>query len=188
MILVLFYVWEDARILAHWNYSLSSLSRASFQSAECFLFFSILNFPQGAPSRGGCSGWWLDPCRTGMVGNILCSVEWQATFPVHSCLCFSCHIQEIPKLMSRKFHLFSSTSFIVLLLTFSSFIYFELILVYGIFLLCLCNWPNSICWRDCFAIEKYRHPLENHLVIYKMVFFGPSSLLHWSTCLSSCQY
>ena len=31
---------------------------------------------------GSCSDWCLDPCRTEMIGNILCLLKWQATFPL----------------------------------------------------------------------------------------------------------
>ena len=95
MILVLFCVREDIKIWACWNYSLDMYVNylgPSIQSSECFLFCSSPNFlPSGRTVEGGrwqarvggCNGWWLDPCRTGMVGDILCLLECGVTLPVH---------------------------------------------------------------------------------------------------------
>ena len=38
---------------------------------------------------GGCSGCWLDPCRTGITGNVPCLLEWQAMLVYHSRIIFS---------------------------------------------------------------------------------------------------
>ena len=38
---------------------------------------------------GGCSGCWLDPCRTGITGNVPCLLEWQAMLVYHSSIIFS---------------------------------------------------------------------------------------------------
>ena len=59
----------------------SSLSRASIQSTECFPFFSILS---GCAVPGSYRGWWPEPYRTEMVGNIFHQQEGQATFPIHT--------------------------------------------------------------------------------------------------------
>ena len=66
MILVLFCVWEDARVWAHWNYSLDGhldylrpVSQA--QNASCFS--SILNFLRA-------HHWWADA-----MGNCLMLIE-----------------------------------------------------------------------------------------------------------------
>ena len=75
MNLALFYVWEDARVWAHWNHSfdthLNYLGPVSY--------FSPSWIPSGYTVRGvgGCNGWWLDG------HNILCLLIQQVTFFVH---------------------------------------------------------------------------------------------------------
>ena len=56
MYLVLFYVWKDAKVWAHWNHSfdmhLSSLGNVSCAFSSCV--------PSGCTIGGACSGWLLD--------------------------------------------------------------------------------------------------------------------------------
>ena len=78
IILVLLYVWEDARIWGHWNYSLDvhlnylgSVSKA--HKASCFSLSGIALGAYHQWEWGCCSGWWLGACL----------LEWQATSFVH---------------------------------------------------------------------------------------------------------
>ena len=78
IILVLFCVWEDARVWAHWNYSFD-MHLNYLGLVSCFLHPEF-------PSRGttelggwswehtGYSGCWVD------AGNLDCLLDWQATF------------------------------------------------------------------------------------------------------------
>ena len=77
MNLVLFYVWEDARVWAHWNHSLD-MHLNYLGPVSCFSPSSVL----GVRSQGGYSGWWLDG------HNILCLQIWQETFFKHRENCF----------------------------------------------------------------------------------------------------
>ena len=71
MILVLFYVWQDAGIQESLNFLLLYRSRGWYsQSPECFLSYSTLNSPQGTLLVGEGGGQLLDAYKAGMVGNI----------------------------------------------------------------------------------------------------------------------
>ena len=71
VILVLFYVWQDAGIRESLNFLLLYRSRGWYiQSPECFLCYSTLNSPQGTLLVGEGGDQLLDPYKTGMVGNI----------------------------------------------------------------------------------------------------------------------
>lgn len=84
-VLVLFCLWESARIWAHWNYPLHGhlnclgpVSKA--QNSSGFFPSWVLHAPLGVPwgvCGGVCSDWWLDICRSGMMDNSLCLLEWQ---------------------------------------------------------------------------------------------------------------
>ena len=56
MNLALFYVWEDARVWAHWNHSFA-MHLSSLGPVSC-VFASWV--PSGCTVGGGCRGWWLD--------------------------------------------------------------------------------------------------------------------------------
>ena len=71
MILVLFYVWQDAGIRESLNFLLLYRSRGWYsQSPECLLSYSTLNSPQGTLLVGEGGGQLLDAYKAGMVGNI----------------------------------------------------------------------------------------------------------------------
>ena len=97
--LVVFYVWEDAVVWAHWNHSFD-IYLTSLEPVSC-VFTSWLSrltvehdcglmaarwqvfFPSWVPSGlridGSCSHWWLwDPLFTDRAGNILLlnSIRW----------------------------------------------------------------------------------------------------------------
>ena len=74
MIVVFFHVWEDARVWAHWNYSLDT----HLHYLGPVSYFSPSWVPSGRNVRGSCSGQLLD------AHNILCLLKWQATFFVHT--------------------------------------------------------------------------------------------------------
>ena len=86
--LVLFYVWENAEVLAYWNYSFDYLGRV-------YSFFPAW-IPSGYIMWGRCRGWWL------AQHNILYLVIWQwypsAAFPyapgisLHYCYWSCCHL------------------------------------------------------------------------------------------------
>ena len=70
-ILVLFYVWEGARVQAHWNDFLDMYLHY-LGPASCF---SPSWIPPRVPhtARGGYSGWWLGSILfTGMAGSAFC--------------------------------------------------------------------------------------------------------------------
>ena len=80
MVLVLFLVWEDARIWGHWNSSKMPiwLSKGLFtQSTVYLILFFIPNSSQVALSVGNYSGLWLNPLE-------LASKEHSFVFLVHS--------------------------------------------------------------------------------------------------------
>ena len=57
MIVVLLYIWEDARVWAHWNYSFDMHVSYLFSIS---ILFSILNSPQGTLSEAAMlmTWWW----------------------------------------------------------------------------------------------------------------------------------
>ena len=75
MILVLFYVWEDVRVWAQWNYSLNMY----FNYLGPVSSFLCPQFPSGHPVGGGYSGWWLDGGQhslfTEMASNFFLSAQ-----------------------------------------------------------------------------------------------------------------
>lgn len=66
---MLFYVWEDARPLAHWNHSFN-MHLNCLGPVSCFSPFWI---PSGCTIGGGCRGWWLHGLFTDTAGDSLCS-------------------------------------------------------------------------------------------------------------------
>ena len=75
MILVLFCVWEDAKVWAHWNYSLD-MHLNSLGLVSCLFPSWILLWVHsvGVRWRGGGDALMV------MMGNIHSLLEWQATF------------------------------------------------------------------------------------------------------------
>ena len=71
MNLLLFYIWQDARVWAYWNHCFHMY----LDCRPSILFFSILNL-RGAQLGDIFSGSWLDGC------NILCLLRWLVTFLV----------------------------------------------------------------------------------------------------------
>ena len=71
MNLMLFYVWKDAGVWAHWNHSFD-MHLNSLGLVSCF---SPSWIPLGTQWGGSCSGWWLDGhsilCLLIMTGSIL---------------------------------------------------------------------------------------------------------------------
>ena len=78
---MLFYVWEDARLSAHWDCSID-MHINYLGPVSCF---SPLWMPSGCTVESGCSGWWLDG------HNILCLLIWQVTYFVHASSHISMH-------------------------------------------------------------------------------------------------
>ena len=69
LILVLFYVWEDARVWARCDYSLDM----HFNYLGWVSSFSVSWIPSGCPAGNGCGDSWLHhPMFTEMAGSILC--------------------------------------------------------------------------------------------------------------------
>ena len=66
----LHYVWEDARIWAHWNRSFDSHLIGPSHFSGCCTPLSVL--------ACGCCGWWLDGC------TVLCLSIGQVTVFVHT--------------------------------------------------------------------------------------------------------
>ena len=97
--LALFYVWEDARVWAHWNHSFAM--HLSYLGPASHSFPSWV--PSGCTFGGGCRGWGLGSGQPiclhpaspqgSLLGqlqwldgyNILCLLIWQATFFIHNC-------------------------------------------------------------------------------------------------------
>ena len=69
----IFYVWEDARVQAHWNPSLDM--HLNYLGPISYSFSSWV--PSGLTFRGSCSGWWLMA-----LCNILCMLIWQVAYLV----------------------------------------------------------------------------------------------------------
>ena len=82
--LMLFYVWETARVRASWNHSFD-MHLGYLEPVPC-------SFPSWVPSRsplGAAVMWWLDGC------NILCLLTCQATLPFKQ-------ISEIVKIAANR--------------------------------------------------------------------------------------
>ena len=69
MIIVLFYIWEDARVWAHWNHSFD-MHLSYLGPVSCFLQSKF-------PSGHTVWGWNADDL---IVGNIHYLLKWQARF------------------------------------------------------------------------------------------------------------
>ena len=81
--LVFLGVWTDTlKLFLRYTAQLFRASIQKYRLTTSYLSPSWI--PPGVHGGGVCFiGWWLDPCRTRMMGNTL-FLEWQATFHFHS--------------------------------------------------------------------------------------------------------
>jgi hypothetical protein len=117
---------------------------------------NVFSFPLGCHSINGP----LTVQKPFSLTQVYLSIFAFAVFVLWS------HIQNsLPWLMSRNFFLLFSSSFVILSLAFQSLIHIEfLYIVWGrgpisFFFLWVCNFPNTIYWRDCLARAVFLAPL-----------------------------
>lgn len=89
MILVLIYIWEDARTWRHWNSSLDTHfnclgahTSKTWNASSCVFFFSLSESLSGCTECQWYSSQWIDPCGTGgWVHSLFYNLQTHTTPP-----------------------------------------------------------------------------------------------------------